>query len=142
MFVPFQTEQDVDQDRYWQIKAMVKDDLALEIVDHKLDYKEALEIIARAHLVIGMRLHAIIFAVLTKTPFLALSYSNKVKDFVKTVNLDNWVDYENISFEEVIAKLEVVFASSREITLHLEKQKMLHCYEVFKHEQMIKDLLK
>ncbi len=59
--------------------------------------EEKLERIAESELLIGMRLHALIFAAVSHTPFLPLSYDPKIDSFAAMYELDNgWhVEGEN-----------------------------------------------
>jgi polysaccharide pyruvyl transferase WcaK-like protein len=89
-----------------------------------------------------MRLHSIIFGVIAKTPFLALSYSSKVRDFVKTLKLDHYLDYNALSLDQLKSKAAEILKDREKLSLYLEKQKLHFTYEVFKHEQILKNLLK
>lgn len=51
--------------------------------------EEKLERIAESELLIGMRLHALIFAAVSHTPFLPLSYDPKIDSFAGMYELDN-----------------------------------------------------
>jgi polysaccharide pyruvyl transferase CsaB len=53
------------------------------------DFKDALAWIGERELVIGMRLHAIIFALLSRTPFVAIAYDSKIKDFLEFYHLED-----------------------------------------------------
>ncbi|MGP4078042.1 polysaccharide pyruvyl transferase CsaB [Halobacillus sp. K22] len=59
--------------------------------------EEKLGLIAESELLIGMRLHALIFAAISHTPFLPLSYDPKIDSFAAMYELDNgWhVEGEN-----------------------------------------------
>lgn len=53
------------------------------IAPYDLTIEEKIGLIKQSQLVIGMRLHALIFAALVHTPFLALSYDPKIDAFAK-----------------------------------------------------------
>ncbi|PKL36793.1 hypothetical protein CVV38_02755 [Candidatus Peregrinibacteria bacterium HGW-Peregrinibacteria-1] len=53
-------------------------------------------------LIIGMRLHAIITAIITQRPFIALSYAPKVRDFLETHNYnDQILDLQDTTHQEI-----------------------------------------
>ncbi|MBM6619075.1 polysaccharide pyruvyl transferase CsaB [Bacillus suaedaesalsae] len=47
---------------------------------------EKIEMIGRSKLLVGMRLHALIFASITNTPFISLSYDPKIDSFTEQAN--------------------------------------------------------
>ncbi|MBT6068470.1 hypothetical protein HOG48_01815 [Candidatus Peregrinibacteria bacterium] len=53
--------------------------------------KETLDLIKGADFLLGMRLHSLIFATLVGTPFIGLSYSEKVRNFARSLNLEDFV---------------------------------------------------
>lgn len=70
------------------------------LVPSSLSLKEKISIIGCADLLIGIRLHALIFSAITNTPFVAISYDPKVDSFASMcdqpvighLNVDNWCD--------------------------------------------------
>jgi polysaccharide pyruvyl transferase CsaB len=61
-----------------------------------------LGVIKRADLVIGMRLHSIIFATVAKSPVIGLIYDPKVKFFLETTGQENYsLDIRNLSYENL-----------------------------------------
>lgn len=73
-------------------------------IKHSLDFLESMDIF------VGQRLHSIIFSAAVSTPFFALEYEPKTKDFTETINVDGCserVDRLNVNF--VIDKIEEIY---------------------------------
>lgn len=142
VFLPFQREGEDDMERFEAVAKLVRSRECLELAEPK-DYLEALEIIGRSEMVIGMRLHSVIFAVLAARPFLALSYSRKVKDFVATLGMEEYcLSYEDMDLEEVKKMVGLALENNVEISRNLEKFKMNYTYKFYVHEGMMRELLK
>lgn len=136
IFVPFQDRPE-ESDLYCY--EFIKDQVELRKVD---DFKHALEIISRAKLVVGMRLHSIIMAVLARRPFVAISYSKKVKDFVETLGLGEMViDYDEINLKDLKRLVDLALDQENRLVEVLEKQKLKQVYEFYKHEKLLKEVL-
>lgn len=134
VFVPFQTRFDSDLERFECLKNFVK-------LKNPEDINETLEITTRARAVLGMRLHSVILAVLTKTPFVALSYSKKVKDFADTVEMGEFVlDYNNFTLEQLKKVFEKTLKKREAIENTLEKQKLKNTYKFYDHEKYLQNL--
>lgn len=96
------------------------------------DYHKILEILNEAQAVIGMRLHSLIFATLTHTPFLALSYSQKVDAFVKSLEMDRYLfTWETLSVSQLIEGFEELEKHSAPIS-----QKLEHKCAYFRHQAL------
>lgn len=141
IFIPFQENVESDMERFEALEKIIDNKNIFSSKKVEEDFREALEIIARADYVVGMRLHSIIFAVLSKRPFLAISYSNKVKDFVRTLGLENWIDYEEINFERLINKFNEIEKEYSHIEKVLEAKKLHFTYEFFRHEKLLREVL-
>ncbi|MDI6731983.1 MAG: polysaccharide pyruvyl transferase CsaB [Candidatus Margulisbacteria bacterium] len=84
---------------------------------------EILAIISQCDLLIGMRLHSLIFAAINAVPMIGLSYDPKVESFMKSID-QPYIDVEKeLDFETVKKKIEAVIANRREVKLALEKKK-------------------
>lgn len=60
------------------------------VYSRPLEFYEVQDIIAGLGLVIGMRLHSLIFAFNTGTPFVGITYHQKVDSFLKLVGMDEY----------------------------------------------------
>lgn len=72
------------------------------VVDYPCDTEEFLSIIGNCMLLVGMRLHALIFAAVMEIPFVALSYDPKIDGFVKEVSGCSAGKVETVSAESII----------------------------------------
>lgn len=79
-----------------------------EILDIK-NTKELLEAYSTSDLVLGMRLHSIISAIKTETPFIAISYADKVKDLLNDAKLSEYM----LSTDKItLEKLQDLFSKT------------------------------
>jgi len=137
-FLPFQTRIDDDREVYRRLKEQVrhKDCLVMKEVE---DYGQAMEIIARSKLVIGMRLHSLIFAAASSRPFVAISYSNKVRALVADLGMEKCVvDYAQADFRSLMELATDVLDNVDNLTDVLTKMKMKYAYQYFQQEKALK----
>lgn len=65
------------------------------------DYRYVLSLLSTSDVLIGMRLHSLIFAAMLGVPFVPLSYSRKVNGFLDMLGLNElYVDIESLMQEE------------------------------------------
>lgn len=142
VFLPFQTDYVDDRTRFHLIaKLLTGKSASLKLVVPE-DYAQAIEIIGRSQAVIGMRLHSVIFGVLTKTPFVGISYSKKVRDFIETIGLSEYsLDYADISLENLKKQFEKMEKHRSEIQQKLEKAKLHYTYQFFQNEKILKEVI-
>ncbi|MGI6488415.1 MAG: polysaccharide pyruvyl transferase CsaB [Syntrophothermaceae bacterium] len=82
VIVPLQHTQDIEQSHKL---ASLMGSRAL-VVEENLSSLETMALISRFHLLIGMRLHSLIFAACTGIPFIGISYDPKVDHFLRLYN--------------------------------------------------------
>ena len=142
LFLAFQTDHVDDRLRYNQIKDVLgKNSAGFKLVIPE-DYSQAVEIIGRSEAVIGMRLHSIIFAVLGRTPFLGISYSKKVRDFIETIGLSDFsLNYESVTLEQLEQRFESLVLKKSDVVLKMEKAKLKYTYEFFRHEKILQKVM-
>lgn len=142
VLVPFQIIADSDAKPLEEIYNSVLNKNAAEIFEFTADYREVLKLMAKAKAVVGMRLHSLIFATLTETPFLALAYSQKVVSFVHSLQeedyLLNWSHFENEDLQKNFQKL---LDNYELIQKNLAYKKPIFKNLAEKNSEYLKDLL-
>ena len=105
-FIPFYYNEDLDL--IDQVEKNIKDRAVY--YKERLSINEAFDIIKNMDVMVGVRLHSLIFAAAANVPFVAVSYDHKVDHFVNSVNMKVACKIDNIDVEllcdEIIKKLE------------------------------------
>lgn len=103
VFVPFHGEH--DQKTSQRVSDMMKNEC--EIFAYDASIEEKILCIKKSKLMIGMRLHALIFAASVNTPMIGISYDPKIDSFLKLVNqpcigsVDEDWSYEKLASESM-----------------------------------------
>ncbi len=106
IFLPFKFDEDVHISE--EILSLMKN--KAEVLKIKLEPEELLSVLSRLSLVIGVRLHSIIFSSMANIPFIAFNYDPKVRYFVEDLGLSELlleID-EDISLKNFQKKIEYV----------------------------------
>lgn len=83
LFIPMAYPDDVEESQ--RITSLMKNPAT--IIDKDLNSREHLALISHMHFVIGMRLHALVFAASMGVPFAGISYDPKVDAFLKEFDM-------------------------------------------------------
>lgn len=140
IFIPFQLEQDDDLKCFNKLSKYVDINCPMEIYQGGHKVGAVIDFMARARFIVGMRLHSIILSIIVKRPFLALSYSSKVRDFLAGVGLSAWINYEEITAEKMKDHFEKIY-KDESLSAKLEKIKIQKAYQVFEYEKVLKEIL-
>jgi len=105
-FIPFYYNEDLEL--IDQVEKNIKDKAVY--YKERLSTNEAFDIIKNMDVMVGVRLHSLIFAAAANVPFVAVSYDHKVDHFVNSVNMKVACNIDNIDvellYDEIIKKLE------------------------------------
>ncbi|WP_274309129.1 polysaccharide pyruvyl transferase CsaB [Solibacillus daqui] len=129
VFIPMHDEH--DEKASFQLSQMMAEQSL--VAPGNLSIEEKIAIIGNADLLIGMRLHSLIFAAIQTTPFIAISYDPKIDAFADIANQptighvekDDWTGKDLFKqAEHMLAERESIEASLRTqiVVLHEQAQ--------------------
>jgi len=121
VFVTFQKGIGSDNPLHEEVRAMIVDKPYVEIINEQ-NIDKILQNFASAEMILGMRLHAIISAIKTKTPFIAINYAPKVKDFLASVGLNlRALNTKEVSTARLREQFETLQSEKENIISRLSK---------------------
>lgn len=95
LFVPMQYPLDMDIAK--EVMAQMKNEAYL--INRNLTVAEMFSVLSGAEVLIGMRLHSLIYATTLEIPAMALVYDPKISAFMESLSQPYMVDVENITYE-------------------------------------------
>lgn len=101
LFLPLQFPADAELSA--QVETAMEDSRDVFILDQKCSAQEYQDLICNLHLLVGMRLHALVFAAINDVPFMAISYDPKVDRFVDGMKGTVVDTIGRITSEELVA---------------------------------------
>ncbi len=90
------------------------------ILEASYNYEEISSIIRKMELIISMRLHSIIYALISGIPVYGLAYQPKVKSYLNEVNLPVENDLDNLDIEKIFIELVKLMENRDEISQSIE----------------------
>lgn len=91
------------------------------ILRHKHGVQQVLEIIDQMEMLIGMRLHALIFAASSNVPIIGLEYDPKIQGFMQYIKQPSAGDVKMLDFEKLKNLVDEVWNNRTDIRKELEK---------------------
>ncbi|KKP38573.1 hypothetical protein A2229_00690 [Candidatus Peregrinibacteria bacterium RIFOXYA2_FULL_33_7] len=86
LMVPFARIPENDTEILKEVKSLMRNQEQVIIKDYTDNFWEILYLWKKSGFILGMRLHSIIFAEIVGKPFYAISYSDKVLNFLKSID--------------------------------------------------------
>lgn len=116
IFLPFQTFQDDDRLILGKVYEHISNKKGVHILSQPVDMYEALRIIGESELLIGMRLHSLIFSTIQSTPFIGLGYSQKIFGFVREAGQEDlYIELSQLNPEVLDEKWRLIQTKLRTI---------------------------
>ncbi len=106
--------------------------------------EEMMSIIANFDLLIGLRLHSLIFAAIAQVPMLGLAYDPKVEAFMKTIEQPYLMIDKELNFKRLRGELEKIIKNKTKIRASLKqkdkelRQQAKESYSLFQDQFKIK----
>lgn len=111
MLIPFHYEEDGEVCRH--IAAQLPDDTAVSLNEKYLS-EDMLSIIGNMDLLVGVRLHSLIYAAIMGVPLIGVSYDPKCTAFLNSVGLDKLSTRDGFTAEQFEPEAKRVLETGRE----------------------------
>ena len=93
-----------------------------ELLPRPKNTKEALEVIGKAYLLVGLRLHSLILASLQGTPFVSINYDIKINGFMRHMFCSDYFIEVNQELNDLYDKATLIINNQKEISKYLLKR--------------------
>lgn len=101
-FIPFHYGEDMKIMEY--MKKHMKNNALF--IDKRYEINEMLSIIGACDLLVGVRLHSLIFAAVMNTPMVAISYDPKINSFMESINHDTSTNVKKLDEDKLLKDIE------------------------------------
>ncbi len=112
------------------------------VISNKYEVTDLLYLMSKLKILVGMRLHSLIFALKLNIPALGISYEPKVEGFLDMIEQDSSINIYNIKFETSIEKIDNLWENYDKIKEGLRKKNTAVTDLSKKNSQFAIELLK
>lgn len=138
VFIPFHYGEDI------KILDEIEDKMKNKAIflKNKYDLNEMLSIIGNLDILIGIRLHSLIFSAVMNTPMIAISYDPKIDNFMEFIDEQIFCDINEVEFDSLFAEIKEKIVKSDEYKLRLYNKVESLKARLCKNEEIVVQLLK
>ena len=106
------------------------------------DYREAIDLVINSTAVVGMRLHSLIFSTICHKPFIALSYSQKVRELCTDLGMEDYIiDWEKLDLAGLKSRFTRLMKNYDQVKSHLSGMDVIMRHAAHQNEAIIKTLM-
>lgn len=111
------------------------------IIKNEQSAERLMGLISKCELVIGMRLHSLIYATTVCTPVIGLIYDPKIKGFLEYINQDIHADAENLDGVYIRSSMNRIISNRDEIRKNLTDSKEILYKKAMENAKLTVELL-
>ncbi len=89
-------------------------------VDKRLDCGEMLGVTDQMDVLVGVRLHSLIYAAICNVPMVAISYDPKINYFMETLGLEAEFDIDSFNVDKLVCKIKEVLENKESYSKKLD----------------------
>lgn len=112
------------------------------LFDRHTDYMSLLAVTAGLDLAIGMRLHFLIFSVLSGVPVVGVPYDPKVNSFLQSAGLYLGLSAERLEYGELSTRVKQIAGNRQKISAGLKERTSVLRKEALKNASLVAELLR
>ena len=110
LFIPMQYPEDTSISH----RVMEKMEHKSYIINRELSVAEMFSVLSETELVVGMRLHSLIYATTLEIPAMAIVYDPKISAFMDSLNQPDWLNVEEFDIEKSFKLIDKIMQSREE----------------------------
>ncbi len=112
------------------------------LLEERYEYRDLLAVVANMDLVIGMRLHFLIFGAVSNVPVIGISYDPKVNRFIELIKQPLAGDVYSLNYDELSGLIDRVIEDRDNIKVELAKQVQELSRESVRTAGLLKEFLR
>ena len=136
-FIPFHHGEDIKV--LDQIKSNMNNKATF--LSGKYDLVQTLSIMGNLDLLIGIRLHSLIFGAVMNTPLIGISYDPKIEGFMESLNESIFCHIDDLEEESLFEEIKEKISNKDEYRLKLHNRIEFLKGSLYKNEEIILELL-
>jgi len=117
------SDNEYDVDLLEEIAHLLSDRDGVTVIGDECTFHDMLDQVRRFAIVIGVRLHALVFAALSNTPMLAINYDPKIAAFMKQLGQEEYLmDADEVTEERLSQRVGLLWENRRSIRAQLRER--------------------